>query len=742
MSKRAAAGQITRETLGRDEESSDEANHNSRASVDVMSKRKILKPRGRSNGPKSHLNGFGGSTFSNVGKQVASVSSATDSKNSFSDGDKNEKVRALNDKFVETINRLNAQGTIADFSSVASKYIEYYKKIQSGDIKTLIDEKQPLNGNILGNSGAPNPVGGPKSISDSDSDSNSEQDIKIEGPKFQLTSKPVSKNSPFTFGPKSTKEKLASDSDSEVEIKGPIFQFNKPISDRIFKFDSSNNANPSLSYPNSSKPSTDSVTENKSLSAFSFGEGKDKNSIPKFGFHETSQPSKAAFSFTSNKEADSATPSSTEKTKPSGNKDDKLDKPRGETASLRFSFGDNSSKKAEDLAFKPSTVDNHKPAFSFGSIKTHERSEPSFSFGPNSNNNLTESDAVNVKDSSKFTFGNNPQSDAQKSENMQKPAFSFGSINENKDKPKPAFSFGSNNEIGSASQTSSPFTSNKENKDASKPAFSFGAKDGNQPTTAFSFGKASTTNLKTDGNLNSGFSFTGSANQKTEKPAAVLDSLAENPVNDKPSFSFGSSSQTSDSQGPSNEKKGLFGSNSLTEKKPVFQFSFGKLNDSQSTTDTESSHKPTENDNTPTKDDLETMGGDFEPVAKLPENNVAVETGEENESILFSKRAKLMFFDPSNKEQPYSNRGVGELKILKSNETHKSRILIRADGGLRIILNTLVSRDMTYAKIGNGSMVRVPTVNPETKAIDTYVVKVKTPSDGEELFNTLNNVES
>lgn len=108
--------------------------------------------------------------------------------------------------------------------------------------------------------------------------------------------------------------------------------------------------------------------------------------------------------------------------------------------------------------------------------------------------------------------------------------------------------------------------------------------------------------------------------------------------------------------------------------------------------------------------------------------------------MLFTKRAKLMLFDPNNKEQPYSSKGLGDVRVLKS-KLGKTRILMRSEGSSRVLLNTLVSKTMTYTTMGNGSMVRVPVLNNETKAIETFVIKLKLATDGESLQKLLEEVK-
>lgn len=101
-----------------------------------------------------------------------------------------------------------------------------------------------------------------------------------------------------------------------------------------------------------------------------------------------------------------------------------------------------------------------------------------------------------------------------------------------------------------------------------------------------------------------------------------------------------------------------------------------------------------------------------------------------------------MEYDSKNSENPYTNKGIGELKVLFNEQTKKSRILIRADGSLRVLLNTLILSSVKYDSIGNGSLIRVPTIDADDSSkIITYVIKVKTPQDGEQLLKCINELK-
>jgi len=78
----------------------------------------------------------------------------------------------------------------------------------------------------------------------------------------------------------------------------------------------------------------------------------------------------------------------------------------------------------------------------------------------------------------------------------------------------------------------------------------------------------------------------------------------------------------------------------------------------------------------------------FEPVIKL-HAGVEVKTHEEDEEILFKMRAKLFRFD--SKENQWKERGTGDVKFLRHNETKKIRLLMRRERTLKVCANHYVS---------------------------------------------------
>lgn len=806
MAKRVADEQITKD--GMPNYSDGEPDAPAIASSDVLSRRKILKPKGRLG---SNTIGAGSNAFGAINKPPQSIFSFGGSGNNAASGitpsqpaqssnpfnfankpesntvntasvDKDNKIKALNENFIQAITKLNVPNTIADFTPIAQKYIDYYKSILKNETfleiasKEVKEPVQPpptssfqfkpsnvsapsaaatvtpfsfkpsaqssesksngpvfsFNSNsqqqtttkpafsfntpassITGSTTSAPPTFSTEPVSSSvpneasksetkrelinlDSDSESESDkedsktkeVKVQGPKFTLTSNPTTKSSPFTFDPKKLAKKNAPDSDDledDVEIKGPTFQFNKPIQDNVFKLTSNSADNTSKLDEKKeeeevkSTPLFGATTQDKDQATtltglFGFGQNKGG---------ETKAPSLFGGSFGSKGNTTEQKPVSTFSFGNSQNKtDSSANTETKKTETPSFSFGTTNS-SSKPLFGSLNNEGNAKPAFTFGST-TDKKDEsasataattPSFSFGTQPNKTDSAKEAQGDKPATSL-FGNS-------SDNANKPAttgFSFGAKTQEDKSEAPKFVFGSSK--------ANPFTfgaSNNQGDSATTPSFNFGS---NSSNNAFLFGSKPT----------GAFNFAQKQeDQKNETSSTVTTS----------SSSFG-----------------------LT--KPAFAFPFGSAKPEDG---------PEEKKNEETVPEEET-GGKFEPVAKLSNEQVDSKSGEENETAKFTIRSKLMEYDSKNSENPYTNKGIGELKVLFNEQTKKSRILIRADGSLRVLLNTLILSSVKYDSIGNGSLIRVPTIDADDSSkIITYVIKVKTPQDGEQLLKCINELK-
>lgn len=89
--------------------------------------------------------------------------------------------------------------------------------------------------------------------------------------------------------------------------------------------------------------------------------------------------------------------------------------------------------------------------------------------------------------------------------------------------------------------------------------------------------------------------------------------------------------------------------------------------------------------------DEERDGQYFEPVVPLPEL-VEISTGEENEQVVFSHRAKLYRYDKEVCQ--WKERGIGDLKILQNYDTKRVRLIMRRDQVLKICANHWITAAM------------------------------------------------
>jgi len=80
----------------------------------------------------------------------------------------------------------------------------------------------------------------------------------------------------------------------------------------------------------------------------------------------------------------------------------------------------------------------------------------------------------------------------------------------------------------------------------------------------------------------------------------------------------------------------------------------------------------------------------FEPVVKL--EKVETKSGEEDEEMLYSMRAKLFIFGETLLEKGTGNkswkeRGIGEVRILRHREHQRIRVLMRQEKTMKVIVN-------------------------------------------------------
>ncbi|KAJ7392582.1 hypothetical protein OS493_010231 [Desmophyllum pertusum] len=84
-------------------------------------------------------------------------------------------------------------------------------------------------------------------------------------------------------------------------------------------------------------------------------------------------------------------------------------------------------------------------------------------------------------------------------------------------------------------------------------------------------------------------------------------------------------------------------------------------------------------------------GPRFEPVIPLPDK-IDVKTGEEDEEVMFSHRAKLYRFLAEDKQ--WKERGIGDIKLMRNKQTGKMRVLMRRAQVLKLCANHQITSDM------------------------------------------------
>lgn len=90
---------------------------------------------------------------------------------------------------------------------------------------------------------------------------------------------------------------------------------------------------------------------------------------------------------------------------------------------------------------------------------------------------------------------------------------------------------------------------------------------------------------------------------------------------------------------------------------------------------------------------------EFKPIVPLPAL-VDQKTGEEDETILFEHRAKLLRFDAAAKE--WKERGLGNIKLLVHKDNiQKVRLLMRREQIMKVCCNHALTNEMVFQKMPN-----------------------------------------
>lgn len=126
---------------------------------------------------------------------------------------------------------------------------------------------------------------------------------------------------------------------------------------------------------------------------------------------------------------------------------------------------------------------------------------------------------------------------------------------------------------------------------------------------------------------------------------------------------------------------------------------------------------------------------EFQPIIPLP-NRIEEVTGEENDIVLFERRAKLYKYV----EKEWKEKGVGQLKILKNNDTDKVRLVMRREQVHKVCANHFLYDNMELKSKGDKAVVW--SANDFSDAVKVQVenlcARFKTVEDCEEFTRVFN----
>ena len=130
----------------------------------------------------------------------------------------------------------------------------------------------------------------------------------------------------------------------------------------------------------------------------------------------------------------------------------------------------------------------------------------------------------------------------------------------------------------------------------------------------------------------------------------------------------------------------------------------------------------------------------FEPVVPLPEK-VQVKTGEEEEEVLFSERAKLYRYVDSE----WKERGLGVMKILKHQSRKSARLLMRREQVLKVCCNHVISKDfelLPMSSIPDKAWIwHAEDFSEKESQHEQFAIKFKTEEQAKTFKSVIDNVK-
>lgn len=124
---------------------------------------------------------------------------------------------------------------------------------------------------------------------------------------------------------------------------------------------------------------------------------------------------------------------------------------------------------------------------------------------------------------------------------------------------------------------------------------------------------------------------------------------------------------------------------------------------------------------------------DFKPIVPLPAE-IKVTTGEEDEYVIFSSRAKLFRFV----DKQWKERGLGEMKLLKHKVSGKVRVLMRREQVHKICANHIITAEMEIKQMMNEAKAYFWVANDfadETVVLEKFCIRFKTADIAKDFYN-------
>ncbi|KAK7080137.1 hypothetical protein SK128_016406, partial [Halocaridina rubra] len=127
----------------------------------------------------------------------------------------------------------------------------------------------------------------------------------------------------------------------------------------------------------------------------------------------------------------------------------------------------------------------------------------------------------------------------------------------------------------------------------------------------------------------------------------------------------------------------------------------------------------------------------FEPKIPLPDK-IEVITGEENESVLYSSRAKLHRLVSGE----WKERGIGDVKVLEHKESGKIRLLMRREQIHKICMNHYINKDMDLRKKDEKTFYWASVDYSENAPQnETFAIRFKTPEIATDFYKAVDDAK-